>query len=385
MSQTATVPAFIPTAMCRHCDSPVARFNGDGQWIDESGTNDCRSGLGLAEGHDVPPVLTPSDCRPVAPFPSRDVLKNDIPYSVAAAAHAGTSFVPETRAEQERSSYASQLALDYDAMAKYATTDEKRATLDAEFQRYRAGYRQRYLAMLSARSRCMSTMITGGSNFPVARQAKRNEYADTRIRELGEYRERALDAIRKALRPELRPVMAGDNDAAERLTEKISKAEELQARMKSANDAIRKHKKAGEAAQVAALVALGFNATMAGELLKPDFCGRIGFASYQLTNNNANIRRMKERLAQISTAKATPDVQADGDHAKLEDSPADNRVRLFFPGKPSAEVRTRLKSAGFRWAPSLGCWQAYRNYRTLAVASKEAGIRECVLPGRNET
>src|SRR6185295_14844493 len=86
----------------------------------------------------------------------------------------------------------------------------------------------------------------------------------------------------------------------------------------------------------------------------------------------ANIRRLKQRLASVSAAKVEEVTAEVGENARLEDCPADNRVRLFYPGKPDREVRTRLKGAGFRWAPSLGCWQAYRNHRTLETAKREA-------------
>jgi hypothetical protein len=308
-------------------------------------------------------------------------LESDIPLDLAQRAHAGTSFVPENRGASERSGYAATLIGDYSSLEKYATTDEKRATLDEEFTRYREGYRSRYLAHLTARSRCMSTMITGGSNFPTRRNAKRNDVADKRTTELVEYRERALTAIRKALQPELRPVMAGDSDATTRLLEKITKAEDIQARMRACNAAIRKHAKAGPDAQIAVLVGLGLTETRARDLLQPDFAGRIGFADYELTNNNANIRRMKVRLTQIARDQATETTEITGESARLEDSPADNRVRLYFPGKPDVEVRDRLKSAGFRWTPSLGCWQAYRNHNSLAVARREAGDPEPALAG----
>jgi hypothetical protein len=300
--------------------------------------------------------------------------ESDIPIQIANAAHAGTSMVPEERGASERASYARTLADDYASLAKLADTDEKRATLAEEFERYRTGYKRRTLVWLGARAACMSTMITGASNFPVARQRKRGATADRRCEELLEFRTRALAAIRKKLRPEDRPIMLGDADASTRLRAQLEKAEQLQATMKACNLAIRREKKNGEAAQVAAMVKLGLTEGQAKRLLQPDFCGRIGFADYELTNNGANIRRLKGRLLQVETAHALPDTLIEGPHAKLEDSPADNRIRIWFPGKPDAEVRERLKRGGFRWTPSSGCWQAYRNSGAKELASAIAGV-----------
>lgn len=307
---------------------------------------------------------------------------SDIPFDIARRAHAGTSFVPDERGNQELASYAATLRADYDDLAKLANTPEKEEILDAEFARYREGYKSKVIAHLAARSRCMSTMITGGSNFPVRRQKRLGATSDKRTEEMLDFRERALTAIRKKLCPELRPIMAGDADAVDRLRKEIGDAERRQELMKAANAAIRKHSRAGADAQVAALIALGFGEARARELLVPDFLKRIGFADYQLTNNGSNIRRMRGRLKGLEVAKAKPDTQEEGANAKLEDSPADNRVRLFFPDKPERDVRRRLKDAGFRWAPSIPGkpWQAYRNHNSIVAARREAGIPEPAAP-----
>lgn len=303
-----------------------------------------------------------------------DQFKADIPRDVAHAAHYGTSFVPERRAVQEQDGYAESLQQDYEAFRAVAEAHGTIDLLPAEFERYREGLKRRTLAYLHSRSRLVSVMIAGPSKFPAARMNKRGEISHKRLNELCEFRERARAAIMRTLNPGIRPIMSGDADAIERLEEKIRGAERLQAAMKECNAIIRqKPKYEPTAEKLAAIMTLGFSEARARDLFTRDCLNRIGFADYELTNNGANIRRMKERLAQITTAQATPDSQVKGTNATIEDCPAENRVRLFFPGKPSVEVRDKLKSNGFRWTPSLGCWQAYRNSRSIPVAKEVAG------------
>lgn len=293
---------------------------------------------------------------------------NDIPRSLAVAAHAGTSFFPERRGEAELSSYAAHLDRVRNTLHENAEKGGTLDKLDAEFERYRAGYRKRTLAQLSSRSRCMSTMIAGPSNFPVRRMEKRNNVANRRLEDLVAFGEYGLKAAIRNLRPDLRPIMAGDADAIERLTKDIARAELVQERMKAANATIRAKRKDGVDAQVAALVEIGFSEALAREIMKPNCFSGVGYERFELSNNNANIRRMRERLERITKSKATPDSQVQGGNGiVVDDCPADNRVRITFPGKPDADVRTRLKAHGFRWTPSLGVWQAYRNTRAMQL------------------
>lgn len=304
-------------------------------------------------------------------------FRGDIPMDLAIRAHSGTSHSPERRGEAEVSGYAQTLTADYAEFyalaAKHSTTE----ALAELFSRYRESYRRSTIAHLSAKSRCLSWFIAGPSNFPTRRAEKANTAEHRRLEEVLNCRKLWRKRILKAIEPNTNgPIMSGDADAGERLADRIRKAEELQKRMKDANAAIRKHKKAGPETQVAALVALGFDEARAALLLEPDCCGRIGFPDYALTNNNANIRRMKARLATVEKAHATTATEQEGEHARLEDCPAENRVRLFYPGKPDADTRSTLKRSGFRWAPSLGCWQAYRNSRTLPMARQLAGLKD---------
>lgn len=305
-----------------------------------------------------------------------DDIGNDIPPQIASAAHARTSFDPELRGRQEIADYVAVLTGDWERLHKLADTDEKRAQLAAEFQRYREGYKKHRIALLQASSRCMSAMITGPANFPTARNRKRNNTADKRREELIEFRKRALAAIGKVLTPELQPIKSSDRDAVERLTADVAAAEAAHVRMVAANKAIRDNRKAGADAQVAALGELGFSRALATEILTPDCMGRIGFATYQLTNSKANIARLRERLEKVTAAKATPTTETTGANGvRLEDDPPGNRVRLHFTGRVPREVYEDLRRHGFRNARSFGdfCFSAYRNPNSLAYARAKLG------------
>ena len=85
-------------------------------------------------------------------------------------------------------------------------------------------------------------------------------------------------------------------------------------------------------------------------------------APYQLSNNSANIRRIEQRI-EVLKRNATRETKSEdyqGVVTLVENAEA-NRVQLVFPGKPSAEVRAKLKSNGFRWSPSEGAWQRQLN------------------------
>lgn len=297
---------------------------------------------------------------------------NDIPATLAQGAFSGTSMSPERRGASARSEYAETLASDYehfkDQAAKGGTLDK----LEEEFASYRAGLRTRYVGWLSSESRCVSSFIAGPSNFPAARMNKRADIAHRRLGEYLDFQKRARAAVIRNLRPDLQPIRSSDSDAVARYQEELAKLEELQAAMKAINAAHKRFLK-----DPATLVSSGLDE--AKQKIVREYVPNYRwephpFAPYQLSNNNANVRRVKERIAQVSATQAQPVQELAGTAARLEDDPPANRVRLFFPGKPAEEVRTTLKRNGFRWSPTIGAWQAYRNYRTIETAKAVAGV-----------
>jgi len=151
-----------------------------------------------------------------------------------------------------------------------------------------------------------------------------------------------------------------DDDSIERLTEKVETLEAIQEKMKAANKII-KSKKLSEVEKVEQLQQIGFNEKTALSYMEPDYCGRIGFPSYSLTNNNARLKSAKDRLAKAIRLKETESKEYQIGEVNVVENTDENRLQLFFDGKPSDEIRAQLKSSAFRWTPSSGCWQSYLN------------------------
>lgn len=166
-------------------------------------------------------------------------------------------------------------------------------------------------------------------------------------------------------------ISASDADAIEQYRAKLESLTRQREQMKAVNAAWRTFERKKDPA---GLYSLGFDdaaiARMVDKLARAYSWEKQPFVGWQLTNLGATIRDTQKKLEAAEARAATPEkiIETEGG-IRIEDSPADNRIRLFFPGKPEVEIRTKLKSNGFRWAPSLGCWQAFRNWRAETFAN----------------
>lgn len=169
-------------------------------------------------------------------------------------------------------------------------------------------------------------------------------------------------------------ISSDDPDAVVKLKEKLSELEKLQATMKAANKII-KRKNGTQQEKVVELEALGLKDP--ARLLVPDFVNRIGFPDYKITNNGAEIRRCKERIESLmEKAKEVDQEYMIGD-IRIHENTSDNRLQIFFPSKPSEEIRSLLKSSGFHWSSYNRAWQRQLNgsarYALKDIESKLQG------------
>jgi hypothetical protein len=162
-------------------------------------------------------------------------------------------------------------------------------------------------------------------------------------------------------------ISSDDPEAIDKLREKLAGLEAVQETMKAANKICKVNKLTDED-KIAALGELGIKEGQASRLVTgADTYGRPGFPSYSLSNNNANIRRLKERIAELKQRDQvravmeekhdTPNPERQYGEITYRDNFELNRVQLIFPDKPDTDTRQLLKANGFRWSPSEKAWQ----------------------------
>jgi hypothetical protein len=144
-------------------------------------------------------------------------------------------------------------------------------------------------------------------------------------------------------------ISSDDPDAVDKIQERLEKLERKQQQMRDANKLVRKK-------DIPGLVALGYTEDIAKKLLEPDFCGRLGFPDYALTNNSANIRRLKLRVKSLERTTQAESKEEEHQGYTYREDTEENRIMFIFPGKPSDAIRKILKGYGMKWSPTRGAW-----------------------------
>lgn len=148
-------------------------------------------------------------------------------------------------------------------------------------------------------------------------------------------------------------ISSGDPQALEKLTVKLDQCKELQATMKEVNAYWRKFGTCKGAP--------GITDVQAEKLEKKIETGysweKQPFTSYELTNNNAEIKRLEKRVQELTYNKEVGFSGWEFEGGYAEANTEMNRLQLYFDEKPDDSQRIVLKSHGFKWAPSQGAWQ----------------------------
>lgn len=161
------------------------------------------------------------------------------------------------------------------------------------------------------------------------------------------------------------PIKSDDPQALEKLTAKLEALQSQQEHMKAVNSYYRKHGTAHGCSGISEE-----QAEKLDEAVRTGYSWeRTPFASYTLSNNNAEIRRLKQRIEQLTYDKEVGYVGWDFHGGEAVANTTNNRLQLFFDDKPTADQRTTLKRNGFHWSPSEGAWQRLLNSNAIYSAS----------------
>ena len=165
-------------------------------------------------------------------------------------------------------------------------------------------------------------------------------------------------------------ISADDPDAVKKLTAKLEKLTKAQETMKAVNAYYRKHKNLEGCQELdgEAIQKLKARMEIRGIQDKP-------YPTWALSNNNAEIRRIKERIQSLSVNKEELFTGWEFAGGKAEINVKDNRLQLFFDDKPDGKIRDELKANGFRWSPKASAWQRQLNSNAIYAADAVSSIK----------
>lgn len=162
-------------------------------------------------------------------------------------------------------------------------------------------------------------------------------------------------------------ISSDDPTATDKLKSKLKTLQEAQERMKSANKIIKKM--TDKDLCIKSLIDIGFSEKVAIQALNPMY-GSMGFPSYTLQNNNAEMNRLKKRIAELEALEDREAQEVESELYKYTECKIENRCMFVFNGKPSDEVRQVLKSNGFKWSPSRGAWVRQLNANGIYASKR---------------
>ena len=165
-------------------------------------------------------------------------------------------------------------------------------------------------------------------------------------------------------------ISSDDPNAVEKLEAKLAKLQAAQERDKELNAWYRKHKTMKGCPGITGEDAASADAQLA-EMREGI---RRPVPAWQLSNRNGEIKRIKDRLAQLRKVDEMEHTEIEFDGGMIITNEDVNRVQILFDEKPDDATRSKLKSNGFRWSRTEGAWQTQRTPQNLRRACYLLGI-----------
>lgn len=209
-------------------------------------------------------------------------------------------------------------------------------------------------------ARVPSMLIAGGAGIQAGKKEKQAEASRKNNQEWQE-----IQGILERIRSTGKGGISADREnAIELLEEKLRGREVRQEKMRTANTYYRKHQTL-EGCEALTPVEIRSRTKFMEDMLQPK-----PYPTYTMTNNSAEIRRLKKRIEEL---KRNQEIGFNGwefSGGKAVVNTEYNRLQLIFDEKPSLEQRGLLRRAGFHWAASAGVWQRQLNWNSIRAADR---------------
>lgn len=186
---------------------------------------------------------------------------------------------------------------------------------------------------------------------------KDRNYRDKAARQIGRGYEISKEADALEARAQAaennHSISSDDPLAVEKLTKKLDTLQKAQDTMKAVNAYYRKHKTmtgCGGCLAVSETVIKAAESNISG-------IHGVPFPSWCLSNNSAEIRRIKSRIEDLQREAKQEPRGWSGNGWTAETDLDDNRIRIYFDERPDDVKRGILKSNGFKWSPKAKAWQ----------------------------
>ena len=167
--------------------------------------------------------------------------------------------------------------------------------------------------------------------------------------------------------PNNNAISSSDPQAIEKLTDKLEECKSMQDIMKAVNIYWRKYGTLKGAPGIPFEQCMKIESRIANARSPYD---QTPFRSYELSNNNAEIKRLEGRIAELTRNSEVGFAGWEFAGGTAEANKEMNRLQLFFDERPNAEQCAALKGRGFKWAPTQGAWQRQLNNNAIYAAGR---------------
>lgn len=272
-------------------------------------------------------------------------------FVLAVRAFTNTSHTPEVRALQYIRGYESDLQSDLAQLPKESHFD------------YIAKFKMRIEDLFRLHSRCLSSMIIGLARFPTKRAQSASNSYDKAVQDFTKWRESYLKRAERA-KEEAKSPEEKLNDEWKPLKKDIIQTGASIFAIDTENYPA--HRALFVSSIYGKLERIALNGKsellkMALELVEKLSAGMVEKGGKPMFTKRHKVWKLPE-VCEASKAKTEArekldDVEIPFEGGKIVKCYADDRLQIYYDEKPPRDIIDRLKSNGFRWSPSNGCWQ----------------------------